>query len=817
MATKINPEFYGAESNFITVSGNVKKSPHTLPAIVTGGVYTGGALDYSAAPWGIGKSSASNNFSVSVAKGAEWTYNVNARESNNTPIFFYSVTDTQDGAYNNAGLVGADESAYNYELALFRSRINPDTTLDQYNRFISSLTVDSGSSVNFAGLQNTYPVTYLNYQNVKIVVGHVYYKPVGENTIKKTTLDAIINNSVDVDKIVYFDFSFYDTTTNTQVDASIGGNELDLLDIYKSVYYGDVDTIVSPARKIRRFGYWYIDEHWYDEDGFRYGTSDTYTYYQSEWDTLGNSSFVVGRPAFTGWTTLSDKHQIFDDVSYHWEYGITAYDNNQWLINKIENGSTYASGLYRSFAYMELDDYAGSKNEAYAAAIIHELAFLGLPIVASTSHTTSSIGDNDVYVPVFDDHIITTGEFKTGADSLTLPNAEWADIFSTDMPDYDPTYEPEDEPSDKDSGNLINKGLYTNRFSNPSYTIWALYGTSLNNNGLDAIISAINELYLTGPDGNEKWQLDFKGSNPSDYIVGLFAYPLNFKVSENSYHFVLGPVEFDTVDVKKYADDGYFSFGTIDLTYNSSDVTWFRNFRDYPPYSTAELYIPFCGTYDIDLAFFIGHTMEITGYYDIYTGALSCAIYRDNKTLYKVVNGQIGVQIPLTSVRAGDYQNNIHSLEVALKQNEIRLATSALTLGASSAAAIATGGASLALGAGMIGGSAGIMTTLTEHDTINYKLNHTQPTPAQTGAAETQNAYRVGGLRAKLYIKRASLASSYSASIYSHTVGNACCINSTIGSRSGLTVCSKIDTSGIKATVEEIQAIKQAFANGVYV
>ena len=817
MGTKINAEFYGAESSFVTVSTNVKKSPYTLPSIITSEAYTGGALDYSAAPWGIGRSSASNNFSVSIAKGAEWTYNENNRDSKNTPIFFYSVSGVEEGAYNNAGLVGASANSYNYELALFRSRIDPDVTLDQYNSFISSLTVDNGYSVNYAGLQDTYPVTYLDYQSVKIVVGHVYYKPVGENTIKKTTLDAIISNTVSVDAIVYFDFSLYDGNSFTAVDASIGGNELELLDVYKSVYYENIDSIVSPARKIGRFGYWYIDEQWYDQDSFRYGPSDSYTYYQTAWDTLGNSEFIYANSVYTGWSTLSGKKQIFEDVSYHWEYGITAYESNQWAINKIENGDTYSSGTYRSFAYLELDDYIGSKNAAYVSAIIHELAFIGLPIVASTGHTSSVIGGNDVYVPVFDSHMITTGEYESGADSLTLPNAEWTDIFGTDIPDYDPTYEPEDEPSDKDSGNLINKGLYTNRFSNPSYTIWALYGTSLNNNGLDAIISAINDLYLTDPDGNDKWQLDFKGSNPSDYIVGLFAYPLNFKVSENSYHFVLGPVEFDTIDVKKYADDGYFTFGSIDLTYDSPDVSWFKNFRDYPPYSTAELYIPFCGTYDIDLAFFIGHTMEITGYYDIYTGALSCAIYRDSKTLYKVVNGQIGVQIPLTSVRAGDYQNNIHSLEVALKQNEIRLATSALTLGASSSAAIATGGASLALGAGMIGGSAGIMTTLTEHDTINYKLNHTQPTPAQTGAAETQNAYRVGGLKAKLYIKRASLASSYSAAIYSHTVGNACCINTTIGSRSGLTVCSKIDTSGIKATVEEIQAIKQAFANGVYV
>lgn len=822
MATKINQTFYGNEANFITVSSNVKKSPYTLPTIVTGSAYTGGALDYSASPWGIGESSVSNHFSVSIAKGAEWTYNEYNREAKNTPLFLYSVSDTQEGAYNNAGLVGSGVTSYNYELALFRSRIDPDVTLDQHNRFLSSLSVDSGDSVNFAGTENTYPITYLDYQTVKAVVGHVYYKPVGENTIKKTTLDAIISNSVSVDSIVYFDFVLYDGNSVTAVDASIGGNELELLDVYKSVYYEDIDTIVSPARKIGRFGYWYIDENWYDQDGFHYGPSDSYTYYQSEWDTLGNNWFIPPNPVYTGWSTLSGKNQEFDDVSYHWEYGITAYDSNQWNITKIENGDTYASNVYRSFAYLELDDYTGSKNEAYVSAILHELAFLGFPIVASTSHLSSTIGDNDVYVPVFDEHMITTGEYANGAASLALPNATWRDVFGSEMPDYDPTYDPEPGPGpgpddDEDSGNLINRGLYTNKFNNPAYTVWALYGTSLSNNGLDAIIEAINKLYITDPDGNSKWELNFKGSNPSDYIVGLFAYPLHFATSDNSYVFTLGPVDFETINVYKYADNGYFTFGNIDLGYNSRDVKWFKDFRDFPPYTTAELYVPFCGTTDIDLTFFIGHTMTIDMYYDIYTGSCSAAVYRDNITLYKVMNGQIGVQLPLTSVRAGDYQNNIHALENALKQNDIRLATSALALGASAATAIATGGTSLIAGAGAIGGISSFINTLNAREEIEYKLDHTQPTVAQTGAAETQNGYRVGGNRAKLFIKRTKMLKDYKQSTYSRTIGHACCINDTIGNRTGLVVCGAVDTSGIPATVEEINAIKQALSSGVYV
>ena len=808
MGTKINQEFYGSEENFNTVSTGVKKSPYSLPAIITGDAYTGGALDYSAAPWGIGKSSVSNNFSVSIAKGAEWTYNENNRDSSNTPIFFYNTTASTDGAYNNAGLIGSSVTSYNYELALFRSRINPDTTLDVNNKFISSLTVDSGASVNYGGLQGTYPITYLDYQAVKAVIGHIYYKPVGENTIKKTTLDAIISSTVDVDSIVYFDFALYDGNSLTPVDASIGGNKLELLDVYKSVYYGDIDSIVSPARKIGRFGYWYIDEQWYNQDSFRYGPSDSYTYYQSEWDTLGNSEFIYPNPVYTGWSTLSGKQQHFNDVTYHWEYGITAYDNNQWNINKIENGDTYESNTYRSFAYLELDNYDGlSKNEAYATAIIHELAFLGLPVVSGTGHLSSEIGDNDVYVPVFDEHLITTGEYKSGADSLTLPNAEWSDIFGVDMPDYDPTYNPEDDPDNQnDRGDLINKGN-KHYFVPASYNVYLLDSTTFYQ-FMGEIINYYNNL---SPDD---WTIDFQGVNPSDYIIAAYATQCWIPKSNSGSAMKLGKMSLSTT---AYEFDSTKTGANL-FTYGKRDIKpFYNNFRDYAPYTTLELYLPLCGTIELDTAYCMGHSITVDYCYDILTMSCTAHVYRDD-LLYKTADGSIGSQIPLLSANMGAYQNQLAQYDAAKKQNNMRLFGAAATITAGIATAIGSGGVSLIPSAVAIGG--GIRTAVNadmSNDLTDYQISHLAPSISQTGAADCQNGFSTGQLKPKLIIKRAKHLTSLNDEVYSHTVGNACCINSTIGSRYGLTVCNKIDTSGINATVEEIQAIKQAFANGVYV
>lgn len=820
MATKINETFYGAEANFISVSSHVKKSPYTLPTIVTSGNYTGGSLDYSAAPWGIGESSASNNFALTVGKGASWTINTNTRTAKNTPLFLYSVLGTQDGAFNNAGLVGADESSYNYELALFRSRIDPDVKLNQYNRFLSSLTIDSGSSVTFADSYNTYPITYMDYQSVKIVVGHVYYKPDGEDTVKKTTLDAIINNSVSVDKIVYFDVSLYDEGNYTNTNLSIGGNALDLLDIYKSVYYEDISTITSPARKIGRFGYWYIDEHFYNEDGFRYSNSE-YADYQSEWETLGNSSFVYPRPAFAGWSTMSDKIQAFSDVSYHWEYGISPYDNNQWHINKISTGDAYVSGVYMSFAYMELDEYDGlTKNEAYASAILHELAFLGLPIVASTSHLSAVIGDIDMYLPEFDEHLITTGNYLSGSDSLNLPNATWTDIFSDTMPAYDPEYEPEPpEPGEDDQGDLTNS--YTNRFTNAG----GLAQWVVSQSQLLQLAGFLNGSYLPS---SADLDADFKGTNPMDYIVSVQKYPFTLPNVGTSSDIYIGHNNTAIQGKKLFPDYGGLSpipinsassydFGSISVPY------YYNDFRDYQ--SKIYLFMPFIGTDELDPRLYIGHSLSLIYRVDYNTGSVVAEIKRDGLTM-ETKNSTISITVPFLAANMGAYQNQLAQLSYSKDMTKIKGIGTALsagfTMAAGASGALSTGQPSLAAGSNLAQAAVSLAANATQLNYIDYQIEHTAPQIGTISTAGAGTAFFMDD-RARIVIMRPKMLAGYSAQQYSRTIGNACCKTGKLSEFSGYTQAATAILDNVhtkhtsrQATEQEKQLLRKTLQNGIY-
>lgn len=506
-------------------------------------------------------------------------------------------------------------------------------------------------------------------------------------------------------------------------------------------------------------------------------------------------------------------NHVFDDISYH--YAIRFFVKLNGNYTEVNEGELILSSqeLYL-LPYFKIDDTTySSKWESIKAIIKHELAFIGFPFTISNSQR-GFIGDSNISVPVFDSHMITTGRYITGSAASQLPNAQWGDIFSDTMPEYDPDYNPpKPTPSSDDFGDLYNSGRF-NKF--PSCL--TAYAMSLEK--FQSVLQSINSMYQTDPDGVKQWELDFKGSNPSDYIVAAYVSVCNFGLTDTAYPITIGPVNLaDTVPSMTafkiaFGESGYFDCGSVDID------PFYSDFRDYAPYTQLELYLPLCGNVDLDPAYFMGHSVSITYYYDYNTMSCSACIYRDGITLYKVINGSIGAEIPLTSMRMGDYQNAIHTLEQAQKQNEIRMASAMVSMGISAAgllAAPATGGATLGLTAlGLNGVKSGIETVNAVED-INYNIEHKQPTPTQTGASEAQNAFCVGSMYPYLFIKRAKMLEDYDAEIYGHTVGYACNVNAHIGDMSGYTVATNIDTSGINATVDEINAIKQAFSKGVYI
>ena len=743
MATKINQSIYGTVP---TTQYSKAVCPNNLGTIYNAGNYdpTGdceGGFEKSISPWGIGGGMTGDFFTINAQRSANGRYarlRMDTTENYNKPISFWNK-DVDSSGYDNKNStryrIGGNVK---YSSGKFVSNGATENTL--------TLSGINASDAPYGKLEynnsNTYPFNICitrneNAANNKLV-------PLGEYTVEQ--IDNFSEDWFeDSFEMAYFEWNlsmyrsasnvpnqFYNVSMSPVITKSLKMGEM-----YKALALEDnsaPDTfydnaLISAPNVCGTWAYSHRVSVRNDDIKLISNKFTSTTHYNYTKNGAGKL-YGVGN---------GNKH-VFDDISYHYEIRFFVELNGNFTEVKEDELILSSQDLW-ILPYFKIDETTySSKWESIKAIIRHELAFIGFPFVMNENQW-GFIGDSNVSVPVFDDHTITTGRYITGSAASQLPNAQWGDIFSDTMPEYDPDYNPPaPTPSSDDFGDLYNSGSF-NKF--PSCL--TAYAMSLEK--FQSVIQSINTMYQTDPDGVKQWELDFKGSNPSDYIVGAYVSVCNFGLSESTYPITIGPVDLSvavpTMVANKilFTDSGYFDCGSVDID------PFYSDFRDYAPYTQLELYLPLCGTVDLDTAYFMGHSVSVTYYYDYNTMSCSACIYRDGITLYKVVNGSIGAEIPLTSMRMGDYQNAIHALEQAQKQNEIRMASAMVSMGISTAGLLAapvTGGASLGLTAlGLNGVKSGIE-TVNAIDDISYNIEHKQPTPAQTGASEAQNSFCVG-------------------------------------------------------------------------
>ena len=471
------------------------------------------------------------------------------------------------------------------------------------------------------------------------------------------------------------------------------------------------------------------------------------------------------------------------------------YDNRTWL---------YDDTIY--------DFYKGTMSENYYRKVIpvirtenrtaqeiveyfaRQMAYLGFMFAWNETDAQSAIigENNSICIPTFSNGV-TTGNYTRGTENINNPAFLWRnDVYEKN------NYNPSETNSEDDKGKLNNYTFHSfaARGSNKFY---ALESTDVKN-----FIDFVNTLYVNDPD-NKQLTLDFKGSNPNNYIVGLYKYPWNLVVLPTTT-IKLGVLDTSINAYEADTGNGYFICGEVYINKE------FNNFRDYAPYTILELFIPYCGTVELDSAFFIGHSVGIDIVYDLNTAAMTAIVYRNdgnNKTIYKTVEGTAAASVPLSSVETGNYQNTITRLKLQKRDTVIRGATTGLQAVVSAM----TGGAGIndVISAAQSGYDYG-----SQIRDINYELSHIQPSLADTSTASPSNGFTMADTPI-LFIKRLKTLEGYDPATYSHTVGNACCINAErLGDFSGLVKCSNVDLTGIPATADEINAIKSALQDGVY-
>lgn len=184
-------------------------------------------------------------------------------------------------------------------------------------------------------------------------------------------------------------------------------------------------------------------------------------------------------------------------------------------------------------------------------------------------------------------------------------------------------------------------------------------------------------LWATIGDGNQlTWKnffLTISGSDQIDYSLTLSEI-ISYFVSLKYFPFSLNDVSSSTGEngIRVGTGVSLIDAGSTTKTLNDSIVQldggrctipekW-NNYLDLEPYTTASLYVPYCGTTELPMSVIAGETIGITYLVDMTTGAMTAAImkYSSSGAFFPIaiMNGSCGFDILMTGTNGNSQMTN---------------------------------------------------------------------------------------------------------------------------------------------------------------
>ena len=289
-------------------------------------------------------------------------------------------------------------------------------------------------------------------------------------------------------------------------------------------------------------------------------------------------------------------------------------------------------------------------------------------------------------IPVFKDKT-TAQKYVNNDPSVSIEDAEnWPDI-SGEYPSATPTGTPLPETV---FGDVKLKGFFSQQYICDSTCLSAI-ATDLFNTAQGGIWESM------------KKGLDMYGASAIDAVMGLSFWPFDVStfIGAGNYaaaqYIWFGGYGWETsghgtCNQIIYAS-GYKDIGTLRVSPK------YHSWRDYEPYTKLYVSIPYCGTYQLDLARYMGKDIRFRYFIDTRTNGCICALIADNY-LMDYFNGQMGVTMPITLTDYAAYMNS--QMQVLLQGGGQAMSTAMSSYG--NAQGIASMGGAGGLAGGLIAG-----------------------------------------------------------------------------------------------------------------
>ena len=347
------------------------------------------------------------------------------------------------------------------------------------------------------------------------------------------------------------------------------------------------------------------DWHWRDGWPISFGPSDIYQY----GDTLPDLKDVTGRYNFPIWigSEYLEEHAIMNDNPS------TAYE------------ATDGAYVY----YMS----AGNDPAELREKIRRAVACFGLFFVDGYEDKDIALDDNHMMLGILENGV-GHGEYSFGLNNRLQDQWKWDDMHENE---YDPSSEPEDEETDGTGTPILP--------STPGFTLAGRGSACYAMTKLD--IDEVMEDIFGATDAKYSEmvkRLEMFGSNPMNAIISCKWYPFTFSSNENS------PVMLGSMWVNRA-----HQYNVLTSVANS-----FKNFSGsvkikcpqnfvYSRHTTARLWLPFYGFYELPMNMLMSYTLQIEFHYNL-PDDLAVWIISFGSKIYDFVECDPSIDVPL----AGD-------------------------------------------------------------------------------------------------------------------------------------------------------------------
>lgn len=475
----------------------------------------------------------------------------------------------------------------------------------------------------------------------------------------------------------------------------------------------------------------------------------------------------------------------YDIFSYFPRYNLLGGgDYSDFIFTYSSNNKNMSRYFFANPKYWKIEEFTSPSGSLFTTVFkgtIDDLlmlsSYIGICFTGNqTSANTAILGENltdeNIYIPVITDGILS-GEYKKGSAGAKLPQMTWGtDIREKTgykgLESIDPT-----EYTDKISlakPKIKSEGKFN--------TLYAMSDSEIN--------SLSNELW--GADENKLKQimngLMLMGENPLNCIVSLQLFPFDITSQAGTStqgSITLGATQMTTTGTKVKNLNSVIDIGSVKLRRH------FKNFFDYEPYSTAFIYVPYCGTIQLSLNDVMGKTVSVRLLIDYITGVCTAVVFADGiPVIYK--NGCISQQIAVTGNDMATMSSNAISSSLGLLTN-----TTNLIAGGKDVSSI-------------INNSANILSSSFDYSAQRTIYQTQGANTSQINMSEPQKAYIV------LNLPKFDIAEEYSA-----FHGFRCDFYDSVKNLTGYIETDRPNLTGISATEEEKQMLTEIMTGGFYV